>query len=224
MTSFEQQTIHPQDNPLSPKGRFSRLSYLAWMFITGMIYSFALSIVIGIAAVALLTSASFDISTLATTGLGIFAIALFVLVVVIFMIFSICISIRRIHDLNKSGWLWLLFLVPVVNVIFSIYLFVAKGTEGANNYGPLRPTEQTEKILGILYAVMLAIFIVAYGALLAWAISMQNQLPNLQQIGQSSNSTVINSQLENDDPSLENAVIDDAQPADVNHENGGTHQ
>lgn len=194
------------------------------MFITGMIYTVAMSIVMGIAAVALLTSASFDISLLLTTGLGIFAITLFALVFVVFLIVSICISIRRIHDLNKSGWLWLLMLVPAVNVIFSIYLFFAKGTEGANNYGPFRPTEQTEKLLGILYAVIMAIFIVAYGALLAWVITMQHQLPNLQQIEQSSSSTMINSQPENDDPSLQNAVSDDAQPADANNENGGTHQ
>lgn len=183
MTPFENQNIQTQDNPFSPKGRFSRLSYLAWMFITSMIYSFALLIVIGIASVSLIASgAGFDILSITSTGLGIFATLLFVFVIIAFSIISICITVRRLHDLNKSGWLWLLYLVPLINIIFAIYVFVAKGTEGSNDYGAPRPTEQTEKILGILYAVMLAIFILAYGGIMTWAISMQSQLPMLQQL------------------------------------------
>lgn len=170
-----------QDNPFSPKGRFGRLSYIAWLFITSMLYSCALFIVFGVAAVALLKSgAGFDPTLLMTTGLGIFTIILFIAVIIIFTVVSVCLCIRRLHDLNKSGWLWLLFLIPIVNIIFGIYIFVAKGTDGPNNYGPKRPTEQTEKLLGIVYSVFLAIFIVAYGGIIAWAYSMQGQLPYSQ--------------------------------------------
>ncbi|SPL70648.1 hypothetical protein KPC_1826 [Acinetobacter stercoris] len=71
MTPFENQNIQTQDNPFSPKGRFSRLSYLAWMFITSMIYSFALLIVIGIASVSLIASgAGFDILSITSLLLG----------------------------------------------------------------------------------------------------------------------------------------------------------
>ncbi len=55
---------------------------------------------------------------------------------------------RRLHDLNKSGWLCLVFLIPLVGTIFSIYVMAAKGTQGENNYGIKRPTEQTEKVIG----------------------------------------------------------------------------
>lgn len=44
-------------------------------------------------------------------------------------------AIRRLHDLDKSGWFMLLWIVPVVNVIFAIYLFCFKGTDGYNRYG-----------------------------------------------------------------------------------------
>ena len=43
--------------------------------------------------------------------------------------------VKRLHDLNKSGWLWLLALIPLVNLFFGIYLLFGKGTEGANDYG-----------------------------------------------------------------------------------------
>jgi uncharacterized membrane protein YhaH (DUF805 family) len=44
-------------------------------------------------------------------------------------------GIKRLHDLNKTGWLYLLGLVPIVNFFFAIYLIVWKGTEGDNRYG-----------------------------------------------------------------------------------------
>lgn len=43
--------------------------------------------------------------------------------------------INRLHDLNKSGWLGLLGLIPLVNVFFGIYLLFGRGTNGANDYG-----------------------------------------------------------------------------------------
>ena len=48
---------------------------------------------------------------------------------------GIMLSIRRLHDLDKSGWFLLLGLVPLVNVIFMLYMWLAPGTVGANRYG-----------------------------------------------------------------------------------------
>ncbi len=44
-------------------------------------------------------------------------------------------SVRRLHDLNKSGVYILLFFVPLICVALFIYLFFAKGTVGWNEYG-----------------------------------------------------------------------------------------
>lgn len=187
MNPFETQTStsqpHPtsftpnKDNPFSPKGRFGRLSYLAWLFIISMLYTCVLFIIAGLAVVALMQTGSQNPAALLESGLGYFVIFLAVAVVIAFTVVNICIAIRRIHDLNKSGWLWLLFLIPLVNIFFGIYVMCAKGTEGNNNYGPQRQTEQTEKLLGSLYAVFLAIFIVAYGSIAVWMISMQGSMP-----------------------------------------------
>ena len=44
-------------------------------------------------------------------------------------------GIRRLHDLDKTGWFSLIYFIPVVNVIFELYLLFCKGTEGMNRYG-----------------------------------------------------------------------------------------
>ncbi len=43
--------------------------------------------------------------------------------------------IRRLHDLNKSGWYILITFVPLIGLIFLIYLFFAPGQIGWNKYG-----------------------------------------------------------------------------------------
>ena len=43
--------------------------------------------------------------------------------------------IRRLHDLDKSGWFYLTMLIPIINLLFIVYLLVAKGTTGPNRYG-----------------------------------------------------------------------------------------
>ena len=48
---------------------------------------------------------------------------------------QIMIQIRRLHDLNKSGYFVLLAFIPVVNLLFELYLLFTKGTDGTNIYG-----------------------------------------------------------------------------------------
>lgn len=44
-------------------------------------------------------------------------------------------GIKRLHDLDRSGWWYLLCLIPLVNIIMAIYLLFFKGSEGANRFG-----------------------------------------------------------------------------------------
>ncbi len=48
---------------------------------------------------------------------------------------GIFMGIKRLHDLGKSGWYYLLGLVPLVNFFFAIYLIVWKGDTGDNRFG-----------------------------------------------------------------------------------------
>jgi uncharacterized membrane protein YhaH (DUF805 family) len=49
---------------------------------------------------------------------------------------SIGVGIRRLHDINRSGWWLLIGLVPCVGFIVLIVFFATEGTRGPNQYGP----------------------------------------------------------------------------------------
>lgn len=51
---------------------------------------------------------------------------------------SVLFSVRRLHDMGKSGWWALLSFVPVVNFFLVLVLMLAPGTPGPNRYGPDR--------------------------------------------------------------------------------------
>lgn len=48
---------------------------------------------------------------------------------------SIAVSIRRLHDTNRSGWWQLVSLVPVVGGLVMLVLYLLSGTPGANRFG-----------------------------------------------------------------------------------------
>ena len=48
---------------------------------------------------------------------------------------SFALIIKRLHDVNKSGWLSLLSFIPLINLFLGLYLLFVKGTMGANQYG-----------------------------------------------------------------------------------------
>ena len=50
--------------------------------------------------------------------------------------FRVAAGVRRQHDLDKSGWLILLWIIPIVGVVFLACWFVRAGTVGPNRYGP----------------------------------------------------------------------------------------
>jgi len=49
---------------------------------------------------------------------------------------SIGVTIRRLHDTNRSGWWILVVLIPIVGWIWLIVLLVLAGDRGPNRYGP----------------------------------------------------------------------------------------
>lgn len=78
---------------------------------------------------------------------------------------SIVFTIRRLQDLNLSGWLFLLLYVPVIGGLFWLYTALAKGTDGRNHYGFPRDTLLWEGLFGILTVILLLAmfgFIVVY--------------------------------------------------------------
>ena len=52
---------------------------------------------------------------------------------------SIAVAVRRLHDTNRSGWWYLLVLIPLVGAIILIVFLATDGTPGLNQYGPPAP-------------------------------------------------------------------------------------
>lgn len=69
------------------------------------------------------------------TILGILSIIIFVFLNIGFMIISLTFYIRRLHDIDRSGWWTMLLFVPIVNFLFIFYLLIKSGTRGENKYG-----------------------------------------------------------------------------------------
>lgn len=100
-------------------GRARRKEY--WMF---MLVNIIVSIVIGIVD---------GIAGLKTgSGFGILG-ALYSLAV---LLPSLGVSVRRLHDIDKSGWWVLIGFVPIIGFIVLLVFAVMEGTNGDNAYGP----------------------------------------------------------------------------------------
>jgi uncharacterized membrane protein YhaH (DUF805 family) len=48
---------------------------------------------------------------------------------------GIAVGVRRLHDTGRSGWWWLILLIPLVGAIWLIVLFAIGGDQGSNQYG-----------------------------------------------------------------------------------------
>ena len=49
---------------------------------------------------------------------------------------SLGVSVRRLHDLDKSGWWLLLGFIPLIGALVLLYWFCQPGTPGDNRFGP----------------------------------------------------------------------------------------
>jgi uncharacterized membrane protein YhaH (DUF805 family) len=66
--------------------------------------------------------------------------ALYAIFILSMLIPSISVSVRRMHDVNKSGWYML---IPIYNLI----LYCTNGTEGPNQYGSDPKRQEFEEFL-----------------------------------------------------------------------------
>ena len=53
-----------------------------------------------------------------------------------FLIPSLSVSVRRLHDVDRSGWWLLLALIPILGWIVLIVWNCTDGTRGTNQFGP----------------------------------------------------------------------------------------
>lgn len=140
-------------------GRIGRLRYLAYPM-----FSYLLSLLVALVVVLVLSFAGFrPESELASGIIGL-------IVMIPMMIFGgIIYPIRRLNDLGKTGWLVLIMLIPIVNILFYLYLLFGKGDAEENEYGnPPRPNKWYHWILALVMPTIAIIGILAALALPAY--------------------------------------------------------
>lgn len=158
-----------KDSPFSIHGRFNRMSYLGGyglIYLVTLLGYFILASFLGSFQLSSnLFNFEFYSSLSGASALVVWAFSLFLIYL------NIVLVVRRLHDLNKSGWMGLLLFIPVVQFFFMIYLLLASGTAGPNEYGPVRPATFIEKLMAwlILVAILVSlistagIFIISQG-------------------------------------------------------------
>lgn len=108
------------------EGRSTRAEY--WW-----IQLFMLIVVIVLGGLGLVTGGDFESGDISTLGMIFFGLlGLFFLACIIP---GIAVTVRRFHDQDKSGWMYLLSFIPYVGGIVIIVFMCLRGTEGPNRFG-----------------------------------------------------------------------------------------
>ncbi|EPJ0398923.1 DUF805 domain-containing protein [Providencia rettgeri] len=114
-----------KNNYANFNGRARRKEY--WMF---TLINFIIILVLY-----LIIDASIDHYTGEIDGLGNLALVLAVIYCVAIFIPSLAVTVRRLHDIDKSGWWYLISFIPFGGLIIFVFTCL-NGTPGNNRFGP----------------------------------------------------------------------------------------
>ena len=101
-----------------------------------------------------------------------------------YVVLMFMLTIQRCHDFDTSGWLSLLVLVPLVNLIF----WFIPGTEARNRWGAPTPPNSTVTVVlvwlfpALVVALMVAVAIPAYQSYVKRAAMGSGAQPQAQQL------------------------------------------
>ena len=146
----------------SAQGRIGRVRYIG--------YSFGLTILIAmfIGMVAALLGAASPAVALTIGAVGYIAI----------IVVQILLTIQRAHDMNVTGWLCLISLIPLAALVF----LLIPGTRGENNYGKAPPPNTTGAVvLACILPIVMIVGIVAAVAVPAYQDYVQRAAESTQQ-------------------------------------------
>ncbi|MBM7335576.1 DUF805 domain-containing protein [Alloalcanivorax marinus] len=166
---------HAATEPFAFRGRLGRLRYFAYLGLVTLVLYLLLTFA------SVLTAGASRSEPSALVGV----VALLLMAVATF---AACVyGIRRLNDLNRSGWLILLGFVPLVNLLLGLILLFVPGSPGDNRYGPRPPANGTGVILGAVAAglvtlamigILAAVALPAYQDYVKRAEAYQMQLDN----------------------------------------------
>ena len=151
-SATEEDNATYQPHIFAVKGRIGRLRYLAY----GIGFSLSVYAILIYMIGHSLFSKSGSLESLIVS-----IVVIGGLITLSMLVLSIIFMIRRLNDLDQTGWLWLLMIIPIVNILLVLYLIFAPGSSGVNKYGPA-PCENSliVKILAFLFPVLFLVGIV----------------------------------------------------------------
>jgi uncharacterized membrane protein YhaH (DUF805 family) len=59
-----------------------------------------------------------------------------VLIALVLFLPTLAVNVRRLHDINKSGWYIFIACIPLVGPVILLIWHCARGTDGDNQFGP----------------------------------------------------------------------------------------
>lgn len=111
------------ENYANFNGRARRSEY--WYFVLGNVI---LMIPLYLLALVGATSDMPSLSAICVVGYVLVALGTFLP--------GLAVAVRRLHDINKSGWFYLVGLIPLIGGIILLVWFFTEETKGDNQYGP----------------------------------------------------------------------------------------
>lgn len=66
---------------------------------------------------------------------GFFYGVFYLLYLLLILIPGLAVTVRRLHDIGKSGWMVLIPLIPIIGGIWLLVLLFTEGESGTNKYG-----------------------------------------------------------------------------------------
>lgn len=158
-------TSHDEVEYYQPKwlalsGRIGRLRWMAYNMGLTLVFYFLLGLslaFLGDSEALMNNPEAFKEFNQGTMGVAFWVLYL------VFLVFSLGFTRRRLNDVDRTGWLMLVMLIPLVNLILVLYLLFAPGTHGRNRFGPA----PNENPAGIVVLAFLPLIVAAIGVIAA---------------------------------------------------------
>jgi len=120
------------------KGRARRKEYWMFVLINFIIYIAFMILIIIIEVISGVIYVS-DLKIIITSLMTLFTVTPFSVILSLYVLAilvpSLAVSVRRLHDIGKSGWFILISFIPIVGTIILLVWVCQEGMPEANEYG-----------------------------------------------------------------------------------------
>lgn len=96
------------------------------------------------------------------SGVG---MALFFILYIFAFVMSVIFAVRRFHDVDLSGWFYLVMFIPIVSFFMALYLLFAPGTPASNRFG-LQPIPNSQGVK-VIFWVLIGLIVLSVVAFIA---------------------------------------------------------